>query len=87
MKKISKKNIEDSLPGKIKELLPGIKIEELKKFLGNNSCDLILTVRIDNISKRLCCEIKSMGESLYLYQAIGRLRQKSLMFEVSIDNF
>ncbi len=75
MKKISKKNIEDSLPEKIKELLPDIKIEAIDSGSEDNSCDLILTVRIGNLSKRLCCEIKSRGEPLYLYQAIGRLRQ------------
>jgi hypothetical protein len=75
MKKISKQNIEDSLSGKIKELLPDIKIEAIKKFSGDDFCDLVLTVRIGNLSKRLCCEIKSRGEPLYLYQAIGHIRQ------------
>jgi predicted transcriptional regulator len=75
MGKTFKQNIEDSLSEKIKELLPDMKIEETRKSSRDDFCDLILTVRIGNLSKHLCCEIKSRGEPLYLYQAIGHLRQ------------
>ncbi len=75
MKETSKQKIVDALFEKIEELLPDVKIEEIKKFSGDDFYDLILTVRIGNVSKHLCCEIKSRGEPLYLYQAIGHLRQ------------
>lgn len=75
MEKISKQNIVNSLSVKIKELLPDMKIEETKKFSGDDFCDLIIKIRIGNLSKRLCCEVKSRGEPLYLYQAIGHLKQ------------
>ncbi len=75
MEKTFEKNIEDSLLGKIRELLPDMKIEETKKSSRSDFCDLLLKIRIGNLSKRLCCEIKSRGEPIYLYQAIGHLRQ------------
>ncbi len=73
--RISEQDIAGSLSARLKELLPDMKVEKVETSTTGSLCDISLKVRIGNSSKRLCCEIKSKGEPVYLYQAIGKLNQ------------
>ena len=77
MEKISEQEIIRSLSTRLKELLPDIKIKKvaLESLTGRSFCDAVLKVRVGNSSKLLCFEVKSKGEPIYLYQAIGQLSQ------------
>lgn len=77
MEKISEQEIVKSLPIRLKELLPDIKIEKAAfEVRGSKSfCDAVIKVRVGNSSKLLCFEVKSEGEPIYLYQAIGQFSQ------------
>ena len=73
MEKTSEQEIIRSLPTRLKELLPDVKIEKVtfEPRTGRSFCDAVAKVRIGNSSKLLCFEVKSKGEPIYLYQAIG----------------
>jgi len=64
------------LPEKLKELVPELQVlehEEEVSFGGSERYDLLLTVRIGQATRRLLCEVKSVGEPRYIHQAISQI--------------
>lgn len=72
---LSEKEIIESLPERLAQILPDIKIEQVKPADSKALWDIAIKVRLGRSSKWLRCEIKAKGEPWYLYQAIGRLIQ------------
>lgn len=56
------------------DIVPNGKV--IRKLLSEKTkpYDLVLDVQINNTRKRFVCEVKSVGEPRYLYQAIGQLK-------------
>lgn len=64
------------LPQKLRELVPELEVLEHEvgvSFGGSERYDLLLNVRIDQVTRKLLCEVKSVGEPRYLYQAISQI--------------
>lgn len=73
--KLTEKEIIRTLPQRLAQILPDVTIEKLEAGGKNDLWDVAIRVRVGRFSKWLRCDIKSKGEPLYLYQAIGRLSQ------------
>jgi len=69
------KEIQKLILKKLPKLIFGIEIVRVRSGNKSTLWDLAIQVRMGKVSKWFICEIKSRGEPLYLYQAIGRLRQ------------
>ncbi len=69
----------------IEELIPGIEIIKTYPEYRNEKfrIDLLMDVRIGDRRKKLVCEIKSVGEPRYLFQAVAQLKYTSKMIENS----
>lgn len=64
------------LPEKLRELVPELEVLEHEteaSFGGPERYDLLLKVRIGQVTRRLLCEVKSVGEPRYLHQAISQI--------------
>lgn len=61
----------------LKELIPGIKVLATHHELRDKgqAIDILIDADIGGVKKILVCEIKSVGEPRYLFQAIGKLKQ------------
>jgi len=72
---LNEKKMVNSLPQKLAEILPDIKIEKIELSGKRSLWDVGIKVKVSRSSKWLRCEIKTKGEPWYLYQAIGKLTQ------------
>ncbi len=72
---LNEKKMVNSLPQKLAEILPDVKIEKIELSDKNSLWDIGIRVKVGQSSKWLRCEIKTKGEPWYLYQAIGKLTQ------------
>jgi len=64
------------LPEKLRDLVPELEVLEHEagvSFGGSGRYDLLLKVRIGQVTRRLLCEAKSVGEPRYLHQAISQI--------------
>ena len=71
----SEKEIVESLPQKLAEILRDVKIEKIESADNKALWDVGIKIKVGRSSKWLRCEIKAKGEPWYLYQAIGQLTQ------------
>ncbi|MEE8402779.1 MAG: hypothetical protein V3R93_03415, partial [Candidatus Hydrothermarchaeaceae archaeon] len=69
----------------IGELIPGIEVikSHVEKKAGKFVIDLLLDVRMAGTRKKLVCEIKSVGEPRYLFQAVAQLKHVNAAVENS----
>ncbi len=81
----TEREIAEHVRERIGELIPGIKV--IKSYAESRSeksiIDLLLDVRIGRTRKKLVCEIKSVGEPRYLFQAMAQLKHVSATIENS----
>lgn len=64
------------LPEKLEELVPELEVLEHEaqvSFGGSERYDLLLKVRIGQVTRTLLCEAKSVGEPRYVHQAISQI--------------
>lgn len=65
-----------SLPSKLADLLPELEIlrvETQPARAGSREYDLLVRIRIGEVTRNLLCEVKSVGEPRYLRQALSKI--------------
>lgn len=79
----TEREISSYLQEHLEELIPGIKVLSAStEYKSKDSrIDLLLDAEIGGIRKKLVCEIKSVGEPRYLYQAIAQLKSITSFIE------
>ena len=79
----TEREISSYLQGHLEELIPGIKVRSSSTEYKSKDAriDLLLDAEIGGVRKKLVCEIKSVGEPRYLYQAIAQLKSITSFIE------